>query len=376
MSVEADGCAPTRRASSRVSSISRTRTWSARRGSSALPDGRPRDPRRLLGRGDGCLPRPRRTRDRRRGAAQAEKLALHLLPPLHKRAAGATRRAPARAAAPEMARVRFVSGRLGGERDDAAARRGSTTSTAASAERWRVDLAGAGLPRRDDGRACAHRPAGPAGAVRQVRAAITCTCRRAPGGSIQRRGRARGARSGDRGGRPGNRRSLHLRAGQRCRLARLLAARLVLGGLAERRERYGFLVCFDEIVTGMGRRGAGSPTSSCRSSRTSSPPEGPRSRLFPARRGALPASTSTTRSPRARANSSTATPGTARRSPARSGSPCSTRFAEQGWSSAFASAARACEAELEAAVGGLDIVREVRGRGFLLGVELVDPARR
>jgi adenosylmethionine-8-amino-7-oxononanoate aminotransferase len=30
-------------------------------------------------------------------------------------------------------------------------------------------------------------------------------------------------------------------------------------------------------------------------------------------------------------------------------------------------------AELEAAVGGFDIVGEVRGRGFLLGVELVDP---
>jgi adenosylmethionine-8-amino-7-oxononanoate aminotransferase len=30
-------------------------------------------------------------------------------------------------------------------------------------------------------------------------------------------------------------------------------------------------------------------------------------------------------------------------------------------------------AELEKAVGGLGIVREVRGRGFLLGVELVDP---
>jgi adenosylmethionine-8-amino-7-oxononanoate aminotransferase len=29
--------------------------------------------------------------------------------------------------------------------------------------------------------------------------------------------------------------------------------------------------------------------------------------------------------------------------------------------------------ELEAAVGGLDLVREVRGRGFLLGIELVDP---
>jgi len=29
--------------------------------------------------------------------------------------------------------------------------------------------------------------------------------------------------------------------------------------------------------------------------------------------------------------------------------------------------------ELEEAVGGLDIVREVRGRGFLLGIELVDP---
>jgi adenosylmethionine-8-amino-7-oxononanoate aminotransferase len=29
--------------------------------------------------------------------------------------------------------------------------------------------------------------------------------------------------------------------------------------------------------------------------------------------------------------------------------------------------------ELEQAVGALDLVREVRGRGFLLGVELVDP---
>ena len=29
--------------------------------------------------------------------------------------------------------------------------------------------------------------------------------------------------------------------------------------------------------------------------------------------------------------------------------------------------------ELEAALDGFDIVREVRGRGFLLGVELVDP---
>ena len=29
--------------------------------------------------------------------------------------------------------------------------------------------------------------------------------------------------------------------------------------------------------------------------------------------------------------------------------------------------------ELEAAVGGLDLVRRVRGRGFLLGIELVDP---
>jgi acetylornithine/succinyldiaminopimelate/putrescine aminotransferase len=30
--------------------------------------------------------------------------------------------------------------------------------------------------------------------------------------------------------------------------------------------------------------------------------------------------------------------------------------------------------EFEAAVGGLDIVREVRGRGFLLGIELRAPA--
>ena len=34
---------------------------------------------------------------------------------------------------------------------------------------------------------------------------------------------------------------------------------------------------------------------------------------------------------------------------------------------------RSLRAELEAAIGGSDLVREVRGRGFLLGVELVDP---
>jgi adenosylmethionine-8-amino-7-oxononanoate aminotransferase len=33
----------------------------------------------------------------------------------------------------------------------------------------------------------------------------------------------------------------------------------------------------------------------------------------------------------------------------------------------------ALRGELEAAIGGSDLVREVRGRGFLLGVELVDP---
>jgi adenosylmethionine-8-amino-7-oxononanoate aminotransferase len=144
-------------------------------------------------------------------------------------------------------------------------------------------------------------------------------------------------------------------------------------GLAERRERYGFLVCFDEIVTGMGRTGSWFAYHQL--------PLVPD--IVAAGKGLgagympLAAVFCTDDVYEAVAAGS--------------------REFEHGhtWDGAPLSCAvglavldylvdhrlvervrergPALRDELEAAVGSLDIVREVRGRGFLLGVELVDP---
>src|SRR5207249_3512658 len=94
----------------------------ARRGRAALPRGRARDPRRVLGRRDGRVPRARaRAGDRARRGAGGEARVL-LLPPLHERAAGAAGRAPDHDGGARAGARALHLRRLGGERDGPAAR--------------------------------------------------------------------------------------------------------------------------------------------------------------------------------------------------------------------------------------------------------------
>ena len=71
--------------------------------------------------------------------------------------------------------------------------------------------------------------------------------------------------------------------------------------------------------------------------------------------------------------SSWATPGTARRFPARSDSRSSATCASTGSSSACATRARGLREALAAALADSELVAEVRGRGFLLGIDYADP---
>jgi adenosylmethionine-8-amino-7-oxononanoate aminotransferase len=144
-------------------------------------------------------------------------------------------------------------------------------------------------------------------------------------------------------------------------------------GLAERRERHGFLICFDEIVTGMGRvgtwlaahqlpiepdivtlgkgLGAGyAPLGAvlCREEVYDALAQGSREFDLGHTWDGAPL-------------------------------PCAVGLAvlevilERGLVERVRERGPALRDELETALAGIEMVREVRGRGFLLGVELVDP---
>ncbi|HZT53254.1 MAG TPA: aminotransferase class III-fold pyridoxal phosphate-dependent enzyme [Gaiellaceae bacterium] len=144
-------------------------------------------------------------------------------------------------------------------------------------------------------------------------------------------------------------------------------------GLAERRERHGFLVCFDEIVTGMGRtgtwfayqqlplepdvvtvgKGLGAgyfPLAAvlCKEHVYEAIAEGSREFEHGHTWDGAPL-------------------------PCAVGLAVLDRLAEERLVERVRERGPALLRRLEEAVGGLALVREARGRGFLLGVELVDP---
>jgi hypothetical protein len=145
-------------------------------------------------------------------------------------------------------------------------------------------------------------------------------------------------------------------------------------GLAERRERHGFLVCFDEIVTGMGRTGSWFAYQQLPiEPDVVSAGKGMGAGYFPLA-GVL-----------CRSHVFDALAGEFEHGHTWDGAPlpCAVGLAVLDYLVSNDLVERVRERgpslrdELEAAVGGLPIVREVRGRGFLLGVELSveDPAR-
>jgi adenosylmethionine-8-amino-7-oxononanoate aminotransferase len=144
-------------------------------------------------------------------------------------------------------------------------------------------------------------------------------------------------------------------------------------GLAERRERYGFLVCFDEIVTGMGRTGswfayqqlpiepdvvsagkglgAGyAPLAAvlCRQHVYDALAEGSREFEHGHTWDGAPL-------------------------PCAVGLAVLDQFVDRGLLDRVRERGPTLRGELEAAIAQIGLVGEVRGRGFLLGVELVDP---
>lgn len=148
---------------------------------------------------------------------------------------------------------------------------------------------------------------------------------------------------------------------------------LFWNGLAERREKHGFLICFDEVVTGMGRTGswfAGQQLPIEPDIVTGG--KGLGAGYFP-----LSATFCTQPVYDALANGSREF----EHGHTWDGAPlsCATGLAvldilvEEGLVEHVRERGPSLRDEFEAAIGGLDIVREVRGAGFLLGVELVDP---
>jgi adenosylmethionine-8-amino-7-oxononanoate aminotransferase len=144
-------------------------------------------------------------------------------------------------------------------------------------------------------------------------------------------------------------------------------------GIVERRERYGFLVCFDEVVTGMGRTGS----------------------WFAAHRlpiepdiitlgkglgaGYAPLAATLCRQPVYEALAEGSRNFEHGHTWDGAPLPCGVGLAvletlvERDLVQRVRARGPALRDELERALSGSEIVREVRGRGYLLGVELVDP---
>jgi adenosylmethionine-8-amino-7-oxononanoate aminotransferase len=144
-------------------------------------------------------------------------------------------------------------------------------------------------------------------------------------------------------------------------------------GLAERRDEHGFLVCFDEVVTGMGRVGTWLAAHQL-----------PIEPDIVAIGKALGAGYTPLGGVLCRRHVYDALDRGSREfdlGHTWDGAPLSSAvglkvldlLVDGGWVDRVASRGPALRDELEAALAGSAIVKEVRGRGFLLGVELVDP---
>jgi adenosylmethionine-8-amino-7-oxononanoate aminotransferase len=144
-------------------------------------------------------------------------------------------------------------------------------------------------------------------------------------------------------------------------------------GLAERRERHGFLVCFDEVVTGMGRTGAWFA-----GAETACTPD-----IIATAKG-LGAGYVAIGAVLCAEHVSEAIAAGSRRFPLGhtwdgSPLPCAVGLAvidalhSEGLVERTRDRGPALRDELAAALADLALVHEVRGRGYLLGVEYVDP---
>jgi adenosylmethionine-8-amino-7-oxononanoate aminotransferase len=144
-------------------------------------------------------------------------------------------------------------------------------------------------------------------------------------------------------------------------------------GLAERRDRYGFVVCFDEVVTGLGRTGewfAGNVT-------PCAPDIIATAKGLGAGYAAIGAVLCREKIYQAVAQGSgTFTPGhTFDGAPV----PCAVALGvidvlkSEGWVERVRERGPSLRQELADALAGMPMVKEVRGRGYLVGVEFVDP---